>query len=115
MSEDRTARIAVTMRSRKASLISGPSSASAARHAACAGGQFCSGKSDVVSPMSPIAAAADWWRRSAAFAFHPNRPMVPSVSSRLMRPEIPSPSASSGSSSAASVVSGTASSRPRPC
>ena len=68
--------------------------------------------------MSPWNAPATWASTVATLAFHPNRPSsrspVRGSGTRLALPEMPSPSASSGSSWARTSASGMASSSPTP-
>ena len=76
------------------------------------------GSSSVDRPMSPLNAPAVWSRIVARAAFQPNRPSIGRPCSMLHtwfgRPEMPSPSRSSGSARARMSASSTISSRPRP-
>ena len=68
--------------------------------------------------MSPWNAPATWPSTVPTLAFHPKRPSISSPvwgsGTRLIRPEMPSPSASSGSAAARTEASGIASSNPTP-
>ena len=92
-----------------------------ARQAACASVQSPqgAGASGLEIPRSSLNALADCSRTVAADAFHPKRPSraappAAGPGASLVRPETPSPSASSGSAPAAMSAGWTASSRPSP-
>ena len=82
------------------------------------GGAALVGNIAEVMPMSPLNAPAVCCRRLGWLAFQPKRPSGGTLFSwsqtMLGRPEMPSPSRSSGSARARRVSSGTASSRPSP-
>ena len=86
------------------------------RTPSCAAGSSGRGAASDVMPMSPWKAPATCCSTVATFAFHPKRPsaVAPARSSHtwLGRPEMPSPSSSSGSAASRMSASGIASSRP---
>ena len=81
-------------------------------------GQFSSGKSGVVIPISLTSASPANWTSVGTCAFHPKRPAVfiPArmLSTVLTLPTTPSPRAASAAASEMNVASGVASTRPRP-
>ena len=76
------------------------------------------GSSDDVMPMSPLNAPAACASTVGTLAFHPKRPSsscsVRGFHAVFGRPEMPSPSSSSGSAAPTMSASGIASSRPTP-
>ena len=91
---------------------SGSPPSGAVRHSGCSRVQGCSGRSDDVMPMSPAKAPAFCSSTVGTAAFQPKRPStvsprVAGSGTRLARPEMPSPSASSGSARARMSSSGT--------
>ena len=95
-----------------------PGTGSQASSAQSPCGQFSSGNSGVVIPISLRYASAEKWSRFGTWLFHPNfptatRPVVTSVT-MLGRPAVPGCSRACFAASVTSVASGTASTSPRP-